>query len=91
MLQRERASFRDNGGISWFFSSCGETCEDSLELRWGTQGAFRVVPWQSNLPSIFEQERGIALESWHGIGRQHELKGESQVLSRFATGTPGFP
>ena len=77
MLQRERASFRDNGGILWFFSSWGEMCGVSLELRWGTQGAFHVVPWQSNLHLSCERERGIALESRHGIGPQRALKGES--------------
>ena len=74
--------FTITGESRGFFSSCGKTCEDSLELRWGTQGAFRVVPWQSNLPLICERERGIALESRHGIGRQHALKGESRVLSQ---------
>ena len=64
-----------------FFLSCGETCGVSLEIRWGTQGAFRVVPWQSNLHSSCKRERGIALESRHGIGRQHALKGESRSFS----------
>ena len=86
MLQRERASFCDNGGISWFFPSCGEMCEVSLELRWGTQGAFHVVPWQSNLHSSCDRKCGIALQSRHGIRPQHMLKGEYRVISRVVAG-----
>ena len=48
-----------------------------------------MVPWQSNLPLICERERGIALESRHGIWPPHALKGESRVLSRVVAGTPG--
>ena len=47
MLQRERASSRDDGGTSWFFSSCGRI----LELRLGTQGVSPVAPAKSNLHS----------------------------------------
>ena len=47
--RKRRASFRDDGGISWFLSSCGTMCGVSLELwqdsgvRRGTQGASRVA------------------------------------------------
>ena len=61
-LQRERASARDDGGTSWFFSNCGGI----LELRPGTQGASRVAPGKSNLHSISEGELGIALTSLQG-------------------------
>ena len=62
MLQWERASSRDDRGISWFFSSCSEI----LELRRGTQGASRVAPGKSNLHLSCEGELGIALESLQG-------------------------
>ena len=62
MLQRERASSRDDGGTSWFFSSCGGI----LEVRRGTQGASRIAPGKSNLHSCCEAELGIALESLQG-------------------------
>ena len=57
MLQRDRASSRDDGGTLWFFSSCGKI----LELRWGTQGASRVAPGNSNLYLGCERELGIRL------------------------------
>ena len=62
MLQRERASSRDDGGTSWFYSSCSGI----LELQWGTQGASRVGPGKSNLLSSFEGVLRIALESLQG-------------------------
>ena len=61
-LQRERASSGDDGGNSWFSSSCGRI----LELQWGTPGAFHVAPGKSNLHSRCEVELGIALKSLRG-------------------------
>ena len=51
--RKRRASSRDDEGILcfFFFSSCGTTCGVSLELRLGTQGAFRVAPGKSSLHS----------------------------------------
>ena len=63
---KRRALSWDDGGISWFFSSCGTTCGLSLELRWGTKGATRSAPGKSNLHSSCENELGIALESLQG-------------------------
>ena len=62
MLQWERASSRDDGGTSWFFSSCGRI----LEVRWGIQGASHVAPGKSNVHSSSEAELGIALASLQG-------------------------
>ena len=61
-LQRERASSRDYGETSWFFSSCGRI----LEFRRGSQDASRIGPGKSNLHSSCERELGIALESLQG-------------------------
>ena len=58
----KRASTRDDGGISWFFSSGGGI----LDLRWGTQGASPGAPGKSNLHSSREGKLGIALESLQG-------------------------
>ena len=58
-LEWERASSRDDGETSWFFSSCGGI----LELRRGTQGASSVVPGKCNLHSSCEGKLGIAIES----------------------------
>ena len=61
--RKRRASFHDDRGISWFFSHCGATCEVSLELPKGTQGASRVAPGKSSLHLSCEERLGIALES----------------------------
>ena len=61
-LQQERASSRDVGGTSWFFSICAEI----LALRRGTQGASPGGPGKSNLHSSREGKLGIALESLQG-------------------------
>ena len=58
-LQQERASSRNDGRTSWFFSSCNGI----LELRRGTQDASPVGPEKSNLHSSCEGELGIAHES----------------------------
>ena len=62
MLLWERVSSGDDGGTSWFFSSC----DGILELRQGTQGASRVAPGKCNLHSSCEGELGISLESLQG-------------------------
>ena len=62
MLQREGASCHDDGGTSWFFSSCSRI----LELRWGTQGASLLAPGKSNLHLSGEGELGITLKSLQG-------------------------
>ena len=64
--RKRRASSRDDGGISWFFSSCGRKFGVSLKLQRGTQGASRVAPGKSSLHLSCEGEQGIALESWQG-------------------------
>ena len=58
-LQWEEASSHDDGGTSWFLTSCGEI----FELRRGTQDASPVGPEKSNLHSSCEGELGIAHES----------------------------
>ena len=73
--RKRRASFRDDGGISWFLSSCGTMCGVSLELWLGTQGASRVAPGKSSLHSICEGERSIALESRQGNRTSRFLEG----------------
>ena len=64
--RKRRASFHDDGRISWFFLSCGATFGVFLELQWGTKGASRVAPGKSSLHSPWEGERYIALESQLG-------------------------
>ena len=60
--RKRRASSRDNGGISWFFSNCGGI----LELQRGAHGAYSVAPGKSKLHSSCERELGMALESLEG-------------------------
>ena len=75
-LQLERATSRDDGRTSWFFSSCGGI----LKLRPGTQGASRVAPGKSNLHLSFEGELGIALKSLQGKKISSRLVSRNSVF-----------
>ena len=66
----------NDGGTSWFFSSCGGI----LELRPGTQGASRVAPGKSNLHLSFEGELGIALKSLQGKKISSRLVSRNSVF-----------
>ena len=57
-LQRKRASSRNDGGPSWFFSSGSR----NLELPKGTQGASSGAPGKSNLYLSCEGELWIDFE-----------------------------
>ena len=81
--RKRRASSRDDGGISWFSSSCGTTCGVSLELQWRTQEASRVAPGKSSLHSSCKEELGIALESWQG--NQASRLVEERISSSFSS------
>ena len=89
--RKRRASSRDDGGISWFFSSCGRKFGVSLKLQRGTQGASRVAPGKSSLHLNCEGECGIALASRQGNWASIRVEGESRGLSRVAAGNFGFP
>ena len=52
----------DDGGTTWFFSSCGGI----LELRPGIQDASCVGPGKSGLHASGEGERVTAPEPWEG-------------------------
>ena len=64
--RKRRASSGEDWGISWFFLSCGQKFGVSIELRWGNQGASRVAPGKSSLPSSCEGKHRILLESRQG-------------------------
>ena len=53
-LERERASSCDDGGTTWFFSSCGGI----HELRRGIQDASCAGPGKSNLPFELRRKAG---------------------------------
>ena len=74
--RKRMASTCDNGGFSWFFSSCGGKFGVSLELRRGTQGASRVSPGKSSLHLSCEGERGIDLDSRQGNRASICVEGE---------------
>ena len=89
--RKRRPSSRDDGGVSWVFSSCGVSVgfltrydgelREPLLWRQGSQVSMCVV-------------RGCAsLLSSHGsrIGLQDALKKDSLGLFRVAAGNPGFP
>ena len=89
--RKRRTSSGDDGGILWFFSSCGGKFGISLKLLWGTQGASCVAPGKSSLHLSCEGECGMLWSHFRGIGPQFTLKGESHGLSQVAAGNFVFP
>ena len=73
--RKDRASSRNDGGISWFFSRWGTTCGVSLELLRETQGASLVAPGKCSLHSSCKGEHGIALESQQGNWASRRIEG----------------
>ena len=89
--RKRRASSRDDGRISWFFSSCGA----SVGFLLSYDGDLREpLMWPQGSPVSIPVAMGCtALLSSHnrGIGPQDALKKESRGLSRVAAGNPGLP
>ena len=89
--RKRRPSSRDDGGVSWVFSSCeaivGFLMRYNGELReplvWcqGSQVSMRVARGNASLLSSHDR----------GIGPHDGLKKDSRCLSRVAAGNPGFP
>ena len=63
MPHRKRASFRIEGRISWFLSSCGRKLRVPIELCQGLQGFARVASGKSSLHASCEEPLGIPLQS----------------------------
>ena len=76
---RKSVSSRDDGGISWFFSSCGGKFGVSLELHY--DGEFRehlVLPQGSPVSVlVVSWSAGLLSSQGRGMGPQFALKGES--------------
>ena len=66
MLQEQMASCREDGGISWFFSSCSGRLGILLQLTHGTQGASRVASGKSNLHASCKGPLRIPLQMMQG-------------------------
>ena len=89
--RKRRPSSLDDGGASWFFSSCGASVGFLTRYNWelreplmwcqGSQVSMRVVRGSASLLSSHGR----------GIGPQDVLKKDSGGLSRVAAGNPGFP
>ena len=86
-----KASSRDDGGISWFFSSYCVTCMVSLELPRGTHGSSRVDPRSPVSIRVARVCAALLLSHGREIGPQDALKAESRGLSRVEAGNPMFP
>ena len=89
--RKRRASCHDDGGIPWFFLSCGA----SVVFLTSYDGELRepLVWCQGSQFSIPVTRGSAALLSSHGRGiwPQDALKKDSLGLSRVAAGNPGFP
>ena len=64
-LQKRRASSGDDGGNSWFFSSCGGKLDFSRVMT-ENSGSLPCCSRKSSLNSSCEGELGIALKSLQG-------------------------
>ena len=64
MLKEQMVSCRDDGGISWFFSSCSSGI--LLQLFRGTQGVSHVASGRLNLHVSCEGPLGLPLQSVQG-------------------------
>ena len=62
MPHRKRASFRIEGRISWFLSSCGRKLRVPIELCQGLQGFARVASGKSSLHASCEGPLGIPIQ-----------------------------
>ena len=87
---KRRPSFRNDGGVSWVFSSCdtsvGFLTRYDRELR-------EPLLWCHGCQVPMHVARGsTSLLSSHGrgIGPQDALKKDSRGLSQVAAGNPGF-
>ena len=89
--RKRRPSSRDDGGVSWVFSSWGASVgfltrydgelREPLVWRQGSQVSMRVARGSASLLSSHGR----------GIGIQDALKEDFRGLSRVASGNPVFP
>ena len=88
--RKQRPSCRDDdGGVSWFFSSCGA----SVGFLTRYDGELRApLVWRQGSQVSMRVARGSAsllLSHGRGIGPQDALKKDSRVLSRVSQETLG--
>ena len=89
--RKRRPSSRDEGGISWVFSSCSASV--GLFTRYDRELREPLV-WRQGSQVSMCMARGSAsllLSRGRGIRPQDGLKKDSRGLSRVAEGNPGFP
>ena len=89
--RKRRASSRDDGRISWFFSSCGASVGFLLSYN---RDLREPLVWPQGSPVSIPVARvsaALLLSHSRGIGPQDMLTGESQSLSRVTAVNPGFP
>ena len=66
MLQEQMASCSEDGGFSWFFSSCSWRLGILLQQTCGTQGVSHVASGRLNLHVSCEGPLGLPLQSVQG-------------------------
>ena len=80
MLQEQMASCSEDGGFSWFFSSCSWRLGILLQLTRGTQGVSRGASGKSNLHASCEGILGVPLEPLQGNQDLSRVEWELGVL-----------
>ena len=89
--RKRKSSNRDDGGLSWVFSSCSTSV--GFLMRYDGELRETLVWHQGSQVSMHVSRRSASLLSSHGrgIGPQDALKKDSRDLSRVAAENPLFP
>ena len=78
-MQGNRASSRSEGGVSWFFSSCGGSLVYNLELRRGGPSKLEFVQERLNSCLVTRDSSGISLRLGRAIRMLLEVRQEIRV------------
>ena len=89
--RKRKSSNRDDGGISWVFSSCSTSV--GFLMRYDGELREALVWHQGSQVSMHVARGSASLLSSHGrgIGPQDALKKDSRGLAQVAEANPGFP
>ena len=89
-VQKNRASSRGEGQVSWFFLSCGGNLGYIFQLRLAWPSKTRVYSATSELLSSCEGHLGILFEAWQGSRDASQGETETQGPFPVAAWVLGF-